>query len=262
MSDYPLIDLHCHILWGVDDGPRTRSEAMAIARAAVDAGTSTIVATSHVGWDWPDNNAETLARRVREVNEALVEEGVPLEVLSGAEVALTRAVELDDAELQALYLGNGPWLLLEPPFLPGTAGFDAMFETIRARGHRIVIAHPERCPAFHQDPSRLEAFVEEGMLCSITASALTGSFGRTVQKFSRWMLRDGLVHNVASDAHDVARRPPDLLPKMREAGLSEEKIDCMIHASPRAILDGASIPMPSSGNDRRRLPLGRFWKAQ
>lgn len=142
----------------------------------MEAGTTSVVATPHVSWDWPENDAATLARRVADVNDALQEEGVALEVLAGAEVALTRAVELDDAELRALYLGNGPWLLLEPPMLPASAGFDAMFGMILSRGHRIVIAHPERCPAFHEDRSRLEGLVEGGMLCSVTAQALTGAF--------------------------------------------------------------------------------------
>lgn len=239
-----MIDIHFHILWGVDDGPRTRSETVAIARAAVEAGTRRVVATSHVSWDWPENDAATLAQRLGDVNEALREEGVPLEVLAGAEVALTRAVELDDTELRALYLGNGPWLLLEPPMLPASAGFDAMFAMIRARGHRIVIAHPERCPAFHEDRSRLEALVEEGMLCSITAQALTGAFGRAVRKFTRGMLRDGLVHNVASDAHDVSRRTPGLLAEMQKAGLSAAESERLGRDSGRAIVDGTPVPSP------------------
>lgn len=235
---------------------------MAIARAAVEAGTSTVVATSHVGWDWPQNDAERLTMGVRRVKEALVEESIELEVLSGAEVALTKAVELDDAELEALYLGDGPWLLLEPPLLPYTAGFDAMFETIRARGHRIVIAHPERCPAFYKDRSRLESFVDEGMLCSITASALTGAFGRTVQKFSRAILRDGLVHNVASDAHDVARRSPGLLTDMRRAGLGEQEIERLAHTNARAILEGAQVPSPKLDGNRRSGLLSRLTRTR
>jgi protein-tyrosine phosphatase len=239
-----LVDIHFHILWGLDDGPPTRSEALALARAAVEAGTRTVVATSHVSWGWPENDAATLARRVADVNDALQEEGVELEVLAGAEVALTRAVELDEAELRALHLGNGPWLLVEPPMLPASAGFDALFAMIRGRGHRIVLAHPERCPAFHEDRSRLEALVEEGMLCSITAQALTGAFGRTVRKFARGMLRDGLVHNVASDAHDASRRTPALLAEMQKAGLSAAEIERLGRESGRAIVDGTPVPSP------------------
>lgn len=255
-----MVDLHFHLLWGVDDGPQTRAATVAIARVAVDAGTSAVVATPHVGWDWPANNAGMLAERLEEVRETLRDEGIPLEVFSGAEVSLTRAVELDDTELHALRLGDGPWLLIEPPMLPGSPGLFAMFEMLRARGHRIIIAHPERCPAFHEDRSRLEGLVGDGMLCSITASALTGAFGRPVRKFARGLLSNGIVHNVASDAHDAERRPPSLLAELREAGLEAAQIEQLGRNSGRAIIEGASVPPPlywaSTDHGRLRRVLG------
>lgn len=252
-----LIDLHFHILWGVDDGPQTRADTISLARAAVEAGTTTVAATSHVGWDWPDNDAERLSRRREEVRKALDDEGIPLEVVSGAEVALTRAVDLDDAELQSLYLGDGPWLLLEPPTVPEAKGLIPMFEMVRARGHQIMIAHPERCPAFHHDRSTLESFVQKGMICSITARSLTGRFGKPVKRFAEAMLRGGLVHNIASDAHGVNRRTPNLLGEMRKASLNEEQRERFGEASGRAILAGAPLPDPSDGRTRWRDRLRR-----
>jgi protein-tyrosine phosphatase len=252
-----LIDLHFHILWGVDDGPQTRADTISLARAAVEAGTTTVAATSHVGWEWPDNNAETLNRRREEVRKALDDEGIPLEVVPGAEVALTRAIDLDNAELQSLYLGDGPWLLLEPPTIPEATGVIPMFEMVRARGHQIMIAHPERCPAFHRDRSTLESLVEEGMICSITARSLTGRFGKPVKRFAEGMLRDGLVHNVASDAHGVNRRTPNLLGEMRMASLSEEQRERLGEASSRAILAGAPLPGPSERRPTWRDRLRR-----
>lgn len=233
---------------------------MSLARAAVEAGTTAVAATSHVGWEWPDNNAHTLGQRLAEVRDALGEEGIPLDVYPGAEVALTRAMELGDTELRALYLGNGPWLLVEPPTMPETAGLTTMFETIRARGHRIIIAHPERCPAFHQNPSQLESFVSEGMICSITARSLTGGFGKPVKRFATRMLRGGLVHNIASDAHGVRRRIPSLLGEMQRAGLNGSECERLGKASGRAIVDGTSVPEASTPSRRRpslRIRLGR-----
>jgi protein-tyrosine phosphatase len=113
-------------LWGVHDGPPTRSATVAIARAAVEAGTRTVVGDISRRLGLAGERGDT-AQRLGNVNEALREEGVALEILAGAEVALTRAVELDDTELRALCLGNGPWLLLEPPMLPASAGPYVMF---------------------------------------------------------------------------------------------------------------------------------------
>lgn len=253
-----LVDVHFHLLWGIDDGPQTRHEAMALARAAAASGTTSIAATSHVSWDWPDNVSHTLEPRIREARFALSQESIPLELFSGAEVALTRAVELDDDELQALALGRGPWVLVEPPVLAQAAGVGTMFDTLRARGHSIVIAHPERCPAFHHEPEALQRLVAAGMLCSITARALTGAFGKTVKRFSHAMLREGLAHNVASDAHDAKRRPPDLSNVMRAAELDPADIERLGRLSGRAILEGAPMPPPQRCVRRRSGLLGRL----
>ena len=110
-----MIDLHCHVLPGIDDGPRTMADSVALAAAAAAGATRTIVATPHVSSQWPDNRAATISALVDELNAHLRRAGVPVEVLAGAEVALSRAAELDAGELDALRLGGGPWLLVECP---------------------------------------------------------------------------------------------------------------------------------------------------
>lgn len=250
--------MHCHILWGIDDGPERRGDAIDLARAVVAEGTGTVVATPHVNWDWPENDAERIRDRVAEINQALLEEDIPLIVLAGAEVALTRAIEMEDAQLRALTLGGGGWLLLEPPLTPGTAGFDAMFEQIRARGFDIVIAHPERCPAFSKDRARFERFIGQGMLSSVTAGAFSGKFGGPVQRVCAEWHDAGLIHNVASDFHGVTRRRPRLLRELRENGMSDLEIKRVAVDTPRAILDGTPIPVPPRREKGRTAFLGRL----
>ena len=237
-----MIDLHCHVLPGIDDGPETLADSLALCRAAVAAGTRTIVATPHVSWDWPGVTSQVVAEGVERVNGALRAEGIDLEVRTGAEIAMTRVGDLAEEELMALRLGGGPYLLVECPYSPASAGFDGILHSITERGHRIVLAHPERCPAFLRDPAQLRSFVDAGMLTSITAGSYAGRFGRDVERFARRLLDEGLVHDIASDGHGAGeRRPPSIGPELAEAGFGESA-DWHARAVPLAILDGTPLP--------------------
>lgn len=235
-----MIDLHSHVLPGIDDGAASIESSLAIARAAVAAGTRTMVATPHVSWTYP-NRSETIAALSRELRERLEAEQVPLEIFPGAEIALTRAGDIDREELSSLALGNSSWLLLEPPFTAAVTGLEATIMDLRGKGFQILLAHPERCPAFQREPSLLDSVVRNGVLTSITAGSLVGRFGGTVRRFSLEMVSQGLVHNVASDAHDCLWRPPGVRAELERAGLGSlsEWLTCEV---PAAILGDDPIP--------------------
>jgi protein-tyrosine phosphatase len=237
-----VIDLHCHVLPGVDDGPETLDDTLDLCRAAVAAGTRTVVATPHVSWDWPGVTSHVVREGVERVKAALREHSIDLEVLPGAEVAMTRAGDLPDDELVALRLGGGPYLLVECPYSPASAGFESILAALAERGHRILLAHPERCPAFHRDPALLSSFVDAGMLTSLTAGAFAGRFGRDVERFARKLVADELVHDIASDGHGAGMgRPPSIGPELADAGFGE-RAQWHAEAVPRAILDGTPLP--------------------
>jgi len=235
-----VIDLHCHILPGIDDGPPTMAGSVALGRAAVAAGTRTIVATPHVSRQYP-NTAAKIAEGVAKVNAALEREDVALEVLTGGELAMPRAAELPDEELQALRLGGGPYLLLECPLSPAAVGFEPIAMRLAARGHRILLAHPERCPAFQRSPAAYEALVAQGMLGQVTAGALVGQFGRHVEAFAHRLVREGLVHDVSSDGHSAVHRPPSIGPELAQAGFGPQA-DWLARQVPEAVLSGAQVP--------------------
>jgi protein-tyrosine phosphatase len=254
-----VIDLHFHLLPGIDDGPPTIDDALALARAAVASGTTTVVATPHVSWTWPGNSSDSIARAVDELRVELHDARIPLEVLPGAEVALTRALDLPDDELRALRLGQGPWLLVECPSTPSAAGFDEALYELSARGHRIVLSHPERCPAFQRDPPVLERLIANGMLSSVTAGSLSGRFGRHVRAFAKQIMDDGLAHNVTSDAHDLRARPPGVANGLQSAGIGDEQADWLTRAVPQAVLAGDAIPpAPAAPAAAARRPLLRL----
>jgi protein-tyrosine phosphatase len=246
-----VIDLHCHVLPGIDDGPPTIEGSLAFARAAATAGTRVLVATPHVSWRYR-NDARTIARLVGELNDRLATAGVlsskgaPLEVRTGAEIALTQFAEIEPAELRRLTLGGGKWLLVEPPFTPVAPHLDEillqLLADLRAVDERhVVVAHPERCPTFQRDRHMLERLVREGFLTSVTAGSFGGRFGAEARRFALELARDGLLHNVASDAHDHLHRPPTIAAELEQAGLAP-LTQWLTEAVPRAILDGGEIP--------------------
>jgi protein-tyrosine phosphatase len=240
-----MIDLHCHILPGLDDGAHDLDASVAIAQLAAADGTRTMVATPHLREDFPFP-IEQIAERTRLVNDRLASDGVELRVVEGAEVAISRLSYLDDPVLAGLTLGSSANVLVESPYQQATDTLEDALFNLQLRGFTPVLAHPERSPSFMSEPDRLERLVGRGVLCSVTAASMAGKFGRTVQRFARLLFERGLVHDVASDAHDVRARAPGLSAGFRVLdrdlpGLAAQ-IDWYASAAPAAILAGESLP--------------------
>jgi protein-tyrosine phosphatase len=241
-----MIDLHSHVLPGIDDGPGTIEQSVVLARAAAAAGTRTLLATPHVSRRYP-NDAERIAHVTSELNDRLVELDVPITIVPGAEIALTHLADLSPDQLTRLGLGGSRCLLLEPPFLPTAAGIDLAALDLQRRGHRILLAHPERCPAFQRDPALLARLVEQGIMTSVTASSLSGLFGEPARRFALDLFNEGLVHNVASDAHGVRRRTPEISSHLADAGFGP-LLEWLTLEVPAALLADVEVPpRPSHG---------------
>lgn len=250
-----VIDLHCHLLPGIDDGPSTVEEAIGQARAHLDVGVRTVVCTPHVSQRYP-NSAARIASAVEQLRAALDDAGVPLEILPGAEVALSRAVELSDEELRALHLAGSDLLLLEPPLGTDVPRLPAIVANLQARGHKILLAHPERCAAFHRDPSLLAELCSKGALAQVTAASLGGAFGRTVQRVAADMVTDKCVQVIASDAHGTHGRVPGLKAALERGGY-EALIPWACDAAPRALLAGEEPPPRPELPKKKRGLFGR-----
>jgi protein-tyrosine phosphatase len=257
-----MIDLHCHVLPGIDDGPGTMAGSLALARAAVAAGAHTLVATPHVSTRYP-NDAMTIAPLVEALREQLSAEGIALELLPGAEIALTRLPDIQPDQLSRLGLGGGPWLLIECPFAPTIGGLEDILLGLPRRGHRVVLAHPERCSTFQHDPELLARLVDSGIVTSITAGSLVGQFGDRARRLALELVHRGLVHNVTSDAHDHVHRPPSVVAELERTGLAPLAgwLTCEV---PAAILRGEEIPsrpsvvLPDLETERPRRSRRRF----
>ena len=253
-----MIDLHCHVLPGIDDGPETIEEAVALARTASAVGIRTIVATPHVNSRTP-NDSGTISHLVGLLNERLAAEAIAVEILPGAEIAITQLAEIEPTELSRLGLGGSRWLLVEPPFTPVAVGLEGLVQGLQRQGHRVVLAHPERCPALQRDRQMVHALADSGVLMSITAGSFAGRFGSTVRRYALELAREGLIHNVTSDAHDTVRRPPGLSEELEHAGLAP-LADWLTQEVPAAILSDAEIPPRPDGTTSGAQRGRRGWR--
>ena len=238
-----MIDLHCHILPALDDGALDVGDSLGMGRQAVDDGIEAICATPHIRHDH-DVRIEQLAERVDAVNRSLREEGVPVTVLQGGEVAETAVEGLSEEELSRVTLGDGSWVLLEPA--PGPLGdtLTRRVEHLAERGHRALIAHPER---------HLSADMYERSATLIAAGALvqaTADFflrERTADGM-RSLAEAGLIHVLSSDAHSShAGRPVHMSePFAVLAGIESvaPHIEWMRETAPRAIVAGEELELP------------------
>ncbi len=240
-----MIDLHCHVIPGVDDGPATIEDSLALCRAALAAGTTRIIATPHVNWTYPEVDAAAVYEGVGAVNAALSKAAIEVDVDTGAEIALSRLSDMSDDELALMRLGDGPYWLIECPHQGGAAtAIHEMLHHFARGGNAVLLAHPERCPVFQANRSLLPVLIRSGMLSCITARSLTGEFGSTARAYAWELIQSGQVHAIASDAHDARGRPPDLASALDRAGLSDSQIEYFAFLAPEAIVNGGPVPGP------------------
>jgi protein-tyrosine phosphatase len=236
-----VIDLHSHVLPGVDDGPPSLGGSLDMLRAAAEDGITRIAATPHVRDDYPTEPA-TMERLVDEVNAAARAEGIPVEVLRGGELALGAAAEADDETLRRFGLGGNPAvLLLEFPYTGWPLELRDLVFRFETRGFRIVLAHPERSPEVQGDPERLRAIVDAGVLVQLTAASVDGRLGRASASASRALLDARLAHLIASDAHAPAIRAIGMAAAAEAVG-DEPLARWLTREVPAAVLAGAPVP--------------------
>ncbi len=235
-----MIDLHAHLLPGVDDGPRTLAESLEIVRDAAADGTETIAATPHVRDDYP-TAPETMERLVAELRTAAREAGIGVEILAGGELDLAFLRTLDDGELARFGLGGTGLLLVEFPYAGWPLGLEDTLFRLRLRDFRVALAHPERNAEVQAKPERLRPLVDAGAAVQLTAASVDGRLGRRPQACARALLDARLAHLLASDAHAPSVRQVGLR-AAREAVGDEALADWLTRDVPAALLAGAPLP--------------------
>jgi protein-tyrosine phosphatase len=254
-----MIDIHLHILPGVDDGPETLEEALSLACSLVQEGVRAAVATPHFNDEFPPRSAHEIYSRVQALQLELDRHAIPLRLLAGHEVLIKPGL-VEDIQLGRIATLNGSrYLLLElwnTMWLPETE--QVIFE-LRTLGVIPVLAHPERYRVIQQDSGRLAALIEQGVLAQVTAGSLVGMQGNTARKCAETLLRRGLVHCIASDAHGPRRRPPAIRQgvQVAERLLGAARTRQLIESNPVSLVSNQIVDLIGAGSYPIDRVLGR-----
>lgn len=239
-----VVDIHCHCLPGLDDGPTSVAQSLQLCAACVADGAHTVIATPHqLGRYERSCSAGEVRQAVAKLRSVLAGEGIPLRVLPGADLRLDdRLVELISTD-RVMTLGDGgKYLLLE---LPHDVPIDplGLFQELRERGITAILSHPERHEYLSSRLDWVLRWVNEGVALQITAGSLLGQFGPKAERAGWSLLGQAWATVVASDAHDCIARPPLLGAAMREIGrrLGPDVGEMVCIENPRRIVDGCSL---------------------
>lgn len=222
-----LVDIHCHVLPDIDDGPQDWQQSLEMARVARDNGINTVVTTPHwiQGTSWQPNY-KTVLEKTDKLNELLSSEKINLKVLPGMEVGISENLVdlLNSGEI--LTLANSNYVLIEIPFMSLPFGLEEIVFEIISAGYIPLLAHPERNRDLHANPARILDLIERGALTQITTGSLCGDWGENAKDCSMKFANMDAIFSVASDGHSSSSRPPEMLTglKVLESLIGEDKV--------------------------------------
>jgi protein-tyrosine phosphatase len=238
------VDLHCHLLWGIDDGAKTEADSLAMGAALVSLGFRHVACSPHARPEYPSDDTALSERRRHEVQEALAREGIELTLHPNAENMLDPAL-LAQPEGERRPIGTGPYVLAEAPFLAALPQLGELIFRLRVKGIIPLIAHPERCMEFHR-PGRAREAVQAGALLQLDIGALIGRYGRTAKKLAHEFASEGLYSVASTDLHsprDAEKWVGASMQALREL-VGRPEADRLLRDGPAAILGGQPPPAP------------------
>jgi len=263
-----MIDLHNHILRGLDDGARDWQESLSMARLAVEDGIEAVVCTPHWVANFFENTRPMVLEAVRAFREKLADADISLTVYPGSELRLEPDIprKIQSGELLTIN-DTGRYALIELHDHVLPQNLEDFFWELQAQEVTPILSHPERNGAVFKDPMRLYRWVEMGALVQITSSSVLGRFGSVVQKFAMTLLDHQLVHVIASDAHGVTSRTPKLSECRQVVTkiMGQNVTDQLFRGNPEKIIRGEpvtvcdSIPFEERGAHFSWKSLFPFW---
>jgi protein-tyrosine phosphatase len=258
-----VIDLHTHILPGVDDGVTTMEGALDFARMAAGAGTRTIVATPHYRDGFYMNPRAEVLTAVAELNRSITEAGIPIDVLPGAEIHVcSDLIERVKSGHAPTLADNGRTVLFELSMSQYPVDLENLVFQMRLAGLQVLFAHPERIRYFEEDPKRYEAVLRLGAYGQITTGSVLGVFGEAIEEFSEELVRKGLVHVLASDAHNTRGRPPVRMDAVARIAswVGEARATAMATTIPAAFVAGQDPEVPPPPEPETRSAFSRWFR--
>ncbi len=257
-----MLDLHCHMLPGIDDGATDLAMALEMARMAVDDGIRVTACTPHIYPGMYENTADGIRAAIAAFQIVLDHEGIPMRLVEGADVHLTPDLLADIRKGLIPTVAGSRYLLLEPPHHIAPPRFEESVFQLTAAGYVPVITHPERLKWIEQQYDVFQRLVKAGCWMQVTAGSVTGRFGKRPQYWADKMLDEGLVHMLATDAHHPRRRPP-LLREGRDAAakrVGQDEADHLVTTRPQAIIDNAEPSSVPPLPERAHSGGGGFWQ--
>lgn len=260
-----MIDIHSHILPGLDDGSKNMEETLGMVRQLYEAGFKTLIATPHVleGRDFL-SPTEILAT-TEQVRERVAEAGIPVEILPGAENYIFPDIAKWVRAGKLLTLGNtGQYILVEFPMLEIPHYTDQVFFELQVLGITPVLAHPERNKGLSDEPERILDWAKKGILFQLNLRSLSGHYGPQARQLAEIMLNSDLIHVIGSDAHRVSSSELTYLEGLQSIKeiVGEERYLELTRLNPQTILDGNPLQgdreyfLKGSSNKKRK---SRFW---
>jgi len=260
-----MIDIHCHMLPGIDDGARDMDTALEMARVAVADGITHTICTPHIYPGLYHNTAAGIREATAALRDALRQADIPLEISHGADIQIVPELVsgLQDGTLPTLH--GSRYFLFEPPHHIAPPGMLELVHSAVAAGFVPVITHPERLTYVQQHYATFAEAARLGAWIQLTAASLLGVWGPRVKGITEQFLRDGIAHVLASDAHNLSNRSPRLgTVRPLLAGLvGEDETELLLHGRPRAILDDlapASVPAPRPATPPAPVQRRRRWQ--
>lgn len=264
-----MIDLHSHILPGVDDGASDLRTALEMARMAVADGVEIQACTPHILPGLYHNTGPQIRAATRKLQQRLDDEGIPLQLVTGADVRLAPDMAEGLRSGRILSLADTRYVLLEPSHHVAPLRLIEFFFGVSVAGYAPILTHPERLSWIETRYAEIEQLFHGGVLMQVTAGSLTGAFGRAPRYWAERMLDEGRVHILASDAHSVGRRRPNLAEGRDAAAkrVGEQEAIHLVVTRPRGILQNqppsrlpapvrASMEMSRDERRRSRKPNG------
>lgn len=240
-----MIDVHSHIIPGIDDGSRNMEMSLTMAKQSVDAGVTHVVCTPHIHWGVFDNSRADILAGFEKLKDAVEKERIPLSLSWAGEVRIKEIIPQWLANNELPFVGKWkgkPVLLLEMPHSHVPAGLDQLLRWLRSSGIQPLIPHPERNRDVLKMPDKIQWLRNLGCMLQVTAGAITGRFGENIQALSAQMLEADQVDIVASDMHDDIRRPNDMGDAYNAVKdmISEERAEKLFRLTPGNIVASQS----------------------
>ena len=246
-----MIDLHCHLLPGIDDGAKDDATALAMARIAFDDGIRIVACTPHIYPGLYENDADGIRARVAALQGKLDAAGIALKLTFGSDAHLTPELFDRVRNGTAPTLHGGRYFLLEPSHHVAPPRFEESVFDFTAAGYVPVITHPERLSWIEGRYHVFQSLFRSGAWMQVTAGSLTGRFGNNARYWAERMLDDGMVHLLATDAHGVRHRAPLLAEGMQAAAkwVGAEEAQRLVLDRPMAVLENRApkdvAPVPA-----------------